>query len=206
MMSWEKEASYIKGFAAGHGLSQTLISLQLAKFYHQGQTRKTGEPYIVHPIRVCSTLIALGVRDDVTLSSALLHDVIEDTHATFNALRISGLNEETCNIVSVLSKKKTLPTHLYYSDIGDYFQSGLAKIADRCNNTSTMAVAFSREKIIEYIQETVDYIYPLCKRVKTEHPQYSDAVFSMRYQIETTVNTCNAFLAYIDKNCPQKEA
>lgn len=186
-MGWEKEATYIKGFAAGHSLPQTLIALQLAKKYHEGQTRKTGEPYIMHPVRVCGHLIALGIVDDEILAAALLHDVLEDTKARSKDLIWAGISQETCEIIELVSKKKQLDDLDYYQELLRNPKSCLVKIADRCNNVATMSGAFSIEKIQQYINETFEYVMDICKKTKDAFPQYSDQIFCMRYQLESTM-------------------
>ncbi len=64
---------FIKGYALGKGLPQTLIALPVGRKLHDGQYRKSGEPYFTHPLKVCSTLISLGVDDDITLWILFMH-------------------------------------------------------------------------------------------------------------------------------------
>ena len=73
-----KSYMFIKGFAVAKNLKQTLIALAVARHFHDGQYRKDGMPYIVHPLKVCTTLMNYGIDDDVTLAAALLHDLLED--------------------------------------------------------------------------------------------------------------------------------
>ena len=54
---------------------------EFAKENHGNQKRKSGEPYIIHPVQVAYTLSTLGL-DDQTICAALLHDVVEDTPVT----------------------------------------------------------------------------------------------------------------------------
>ena len=53
-------------------------ALELSKVAHQNQTRKSGEPYIIHPILVAS-FTALISNDEMMIAAALMHDVVEDT-------------------------------------------------------------------------------------------------------------------------------
>ena len=57
----------------------------VAAFWHQGQTRKSGDPYITHPLAV-ATILAENGADDAMLCVAMLHDTIEDTPYTLVAL------------------------------------------------------------------------------------------------------------------------
>src|SRR2546423_3853498 len=56
---------------------------QLAEAAHEGQLRKSGEPYITHPLAVAGILAGLGL-DDLTIAAALLHDAVEDTGVTID--------------------------------------------------------------------------------------------------------------------------
>ena len=58
----------------------------IAESMHRGQIRKSGEPYITHPLAVAQILAELGM-DTTTLVAALLHDTVEDTSYTLQALR-----------------------------------------------------------------------------------------------------------------------
>ncbi|MDD7465827.1 MAG: bifunctional (p)ppGpp synthetase/guanosine-3',5'-bis(diphosphate) 3'-pyrophosphohydrolase [Actinomycetaceae bacterium] len=60
-------------------------AFNVANTYHEGQKRKSGEPYITHPVAVCTILAELGMDED-TLVAALLHDTVEDTGYTLKQL------------------------------------------------------------------------------------------------------------------------
>ena len=103
-----KSYMFIKGFAVGRRLNQTLIALAVARHFHDGQSRKDGTPYICHPLKVCSTLISYGIDDDTTLAAALLHDVIEDCqdklpYGANGLVSEYGIDPEVIRIVSLLS-------------------------------------------------------------------------------------------------------
>src|SRR5262245_66666178 len=71
--------------ARGHA-RELRHAYDVAERMHQGQTRKSGEPYITHPLAVAQILAELGM-DTTTLVAALLHDTVEDTSYTMDELR-----------------------------------------------------------------------------------------------------------------------
>ncbi|WP_405235255.1 HD domain-containing protein [Lentisalinibacter orientalis] len=74
-------------------------AIQIAASAHAGQTDKAGKPYILHPLRVM-----LSVSSDEERMAAVLHDVLEDTHWTPDALRQDGFSEIVVEAVVTLTK------------------------------------------------------------------------------------------------------
>ncbi|SEB50474.1 GTP pyrophosphokinase [Tenacibaculum sp. MAR_2009_124] len=149
---------------------------------HSKQRRKTGEPYIYHPIAVAKIVayeIGLGAT---SIAAALLHDVVEDTHYTVEDIeRLFG--ENIARIVSGLTKISNLKKEQDYSIQAENFRKMLLtlhddvrviliKIADRLHNMQTMD-AMPPHKQVKIASETL-YIYaPLAHRlglynIKTE--------------------------------------
>ena len=149
---------------------------------HSAQRRKTGEPYIYHPIAVAKIVayeIGLGAT---SIAAALLHDVVEDTHYTIEDIeqlfgetiarivngltKISRLNKEQDASIQAENFRKMLLT------LNDDVRVILIKIADRLHNMQTMD-AMPADKQIKIASETL-YIYaPLAHRlglynIKTE--------------------------------------
>ena len=149
---------------------------------HSKQRRKTGEPYIFHPISVAKIVakeIGLGA---VSIAAALLHDVVEDTHYTLHDIeqqfgetiakivngltKISRLNKEQDASIQAENFRKMLLT------LNDDVRVILIKIADRLHNMQTMN-AMPEDKQLKIASETL-YIYaPLAHRlglynIKTE--------------------------------------
>ena len=156
--SEEKLYTYIQEYATIHNLQQTLVILAYAKEKHRGQMRKGKEsiPYISHPLLVAYHAIMLGLDSDDFISTALLHDVCEDCNVSIEELPV---NEKTRLAVCLLTKEdsadsKTDETkNKYYSNISENPIAVMVKLLDRCNNVSTMAEAFSKEKMMRYIKQ-----------------------------------------------------
>lgn len=74
----EKMYTYLKGYASGAGMKETLKALAFAREKHSGQLRKSGEPYIAHPLTMACNAVSMGIREDTVIATILLHDVCED--------------------------------------------------------------------------------------------------------------------------------
>ena len=85
-----------------HPLPPTLQALEFAMIAHDGQRRKSGEPYIVHPILVAAITAAFS-NDETMVQAALLHDVVEDTDFTIEELR-EQFGDDVAHLVEGLTK------------------------------------------------------------------------------------------------------
>lgn len=190
-----KEGIYIKAYSKAKGWLEVNKALNAAIILHGDQKRKTGEDYIIHPIRLACHLIALGVESEKTIATALLHDCLEDCSTNKYELHTKyGISEEICEMVDLLTKKKGMTTEYYYDRMKGQVEVILVKAVDRCHNVSTMGGVFSTEKIREYIQETQEYVYPLCRYGKNYYPEYSDVIYSIKYHISSICETLKAVL------------
>ena len=155
-------------------------AFELAREAHAPQKRKTGEPYIFHPIEVANIAaeeLMLGANPVI---ACFLHDVVEDTHYTIDDIR-DRFGDDVAFLVRVVTKK---PTHDYElsKQLDNYRQllnsmqydirAILVKLADRLHNMRTLA-SMKPEKQMKIAGET-DYFYaPLANRlglynIKTE--------------------------------------
>lgn len=91
-------------------------AIQLAAVYHAGQFDKMGKPYILHPLRVMTSL-GLDVTDSHRIV-AVLHDAIEDTELTAEMLREEGYTEEVITAILLLTK----PEDKYGFDEDEYYR------------------------------------------------------------------------------------
>ena len=185
----------LKAFAEEEGLQETSRAIDYAEEMHRGQYRKTSDwseekvPYIVHPFIMACHAHALGIRDDTVLAAVLLHDVCEDCGIRPEELDYSSSVQEA---VRLLTKQKGWDPAVYFSGIEGSSTASIVKALDRCNNLSTMMLAFTEEDIIEYIDETETWILPLLDHIKKEYPQYYDAAFVLKYQILSLIESIKA--------------
>ena len=149
-------------------------SLVIAYNGHDGQIRKSGEPYIHHPIEVAKIVAKDIGLDYISIASALLHDVVEDTDVTFKDLN-GSVGYEISRIVNGLTKISTLKKNEDYSIQAENYRRMLLtlhkdirviliKTADRLHNMRTIDF-LSKAKQDQMASESL-YIYaPLAHRV-----------------------------------------
>lgn len=181
----EKMYTYIKGYAMALGWSNTVAALSFARRVHRDQTRKDGQPYIVHPLTIACHAIALGIKDDAVIAAALLHDIVEDCGVKVNDLPVDSKTQEA---VRLLTHIKGEPLEPYYRAISENETASIVKLLDRCDNVSSMAGVFSVEKTKSYIDETRNYVLPLLRQTKDNWPIDGNALFALKYHITSVIN------------------
>ena len=138
-----------------------------AKEKHGEQLRKSGEPYIIHPLQVAYTLAELGL-DDSTICAALLHDVVEDTDITHQDL-VNQFGSEIADMVDGVTKLSKLNYESVEEEqVENYRKMFLAmgkdirvimiKLADRLHNMRTLKY-LSRDRQIANAKETLSLIH-----------------------------------------------
>lgn len=188
----------MKTVSLAENLTETYTALHYMRTKHMGQFRKQGKythelvQYINHPLLMACQAHALGIRDDVLLSAILLHDVVEDSAVTLEEIPFSNEVKELVELVTFSiadGRTKQEEKEAYYHRISGNGKACVLKCIDRCNNVSTMAGSFTKEKLFEYIDETEKYIFPLTDVLKNEYPEYSDLAFLVKYQIISIIET-----------------
>ena len=196
--------SRLRTFAQSSGMEQMFRALPYARSCHEGQTRypikgsSVKIPYINHPLMMCCHALAMGLRDDALMAGILLHDVCEDCGVAPEDLPFT---EEVKEVVRLVTKDRNYflkdgkaAREAYYAQIRTSKKAMLIKCLDRCNNISTMALSFSKRKMLAYIRETEEYIIPILNELKDHYLEYNDAAFMMKYQLRGLMETQKALL------------
>lgn len=96
------------------------------------------------------------------------------------------VNQETQTAVFLLTRTDDDEAQ-YYERISQNAIATMVKLLDRCNNISSMAAGFSKEKMVEYIKETEKRFYPLLHKAKYEFPMYSNQIFLIKYHMTSVI-------------------
>ena len=91
-------------------------------------------------------------------------------------------------------KDKTAAKNAYYAELKKNPKAALVKCFDRVNNLSNMALGFTRDKMVEYVEETEKYIVPLLRVIKNEAPEYADPCWLLSYHMYSLLETYKRLL------------
>ena len=163
----------LKEYLRPEDIAEVWAAYRFSAAAHEGQMRKSGEPYITHPVSVAGILADLHL-DVPTLVAALLHDVVEDTGVTKQ--EISDLfGKQVAELVDGLSKLDKIEFQSAMQAQAENFRKMLlamsqdvrvilVKLADRLHNMSTLG-AMSPEKRRNTARETLEIYAPIANRL-----------------------------------------
>ena len=146
---------------------------EFAAHHHRHQTRRSGEPYIDHPLEVANILTTMGL-DMASLIAAILHDTVEDTEATLEDVE-AGFGEAVRDLVDGLTKISRIKFRSSQERLAENFRKMvmamandlrviLIKLGDRLHNMRTLDV-LPEQKRRRIAQETLDIYAPLANRL-----------------------------------------
>src|SRR3984885_8723891 len=147
---------------------------------HEGQFRRSGEPYITHPVAAATTVAELGL-DEQTVAAALLHDAVEDTGLTLESIE-GTFGEGVARVVDGVTKLDRLQFNSKEAQqaatirkmlvaMADDWRVLLIKLADRLHNMRTLAV-MPEWKQRRTAQETFDVYAPLAHRLGVQQVRW----------------------------------
>ena len=173
IVTWEKLVEAIKASGKAYNMAMIEKAYDLANDAHKGVCRRSGEPYICHPLAVARLVLDLGM-DSESIAAALLHDVVEDTPTTLTDLT-AAFGEEVAALVDGVTKL----TKIQFSNIEELQAENLRKmllamsrdvrvmiikLCDRLHNMRT-GDAWPEQKRRDKARETMEVYAPIANRL-----------------------------------------
>lgn len=173
----------IEKYMTEEELTFVMKAYEYAKLMHKDQKRKSGEPYIIHPVNVAIILADLDM-DVETIVSALLHDIVEDTPATYDDIK-EMFSEDVAKIVDGVTKLNKLnykSSEAFQAEnlrkmilaMNNDIRVIIVKLADRLHNLRTLEY-MNEEKRKQKAQETIEIYAPLAGRL---------GIFKIKWELE----------------------
>ena len=152
--------------------NKIIKAYKYAEEKHKDQKRKSGQPYIIHPLNVAYILAKLGL-DTETICAALLHDVVEDTDSTYNDIK-ELFGTDIANIVEGVTKLSILFKTTEKTKAENYKKMFIAmekdirviilKLADRLHNIMTLE-HLKRDRQVAISKETIELYAPIANKL-----------------------------------------
>ena len=173
IITWEKLVEAIQASGKAYNMEMIQKAYDLANDAHKGVCRRSGEPYICHPLAVARLVLDLGM-DTESIAAALLHDVVEDTPTTLDDLK-AAFGEEVALLVDGVTKL----TKIQFSNIEELQAENLRKmllamsrdvrvmiikLCDRLHNMRT-GDAWPEQKRRDKARETMEVYAPIANRL-----------------------------------------
>lgn len=123
-------------------------AISIAALAHKGQTDKTGNPYLLHPLRMM-----MQMKSEAAMMVAVLHDVVEDTDWTLGQLRARGFSEVVLTAVDCVTNRTGESYEEFIERVKTNSISHQVKIADLEDNMNIRRIAEIRPKDLERLEK-----------------------------------------------------
>nr|WP_315019541.1 bifunctional (p)ppGpp synthetase/guanosine-3',5'-bis(diphosphate) 3'-pyrophosphohydrolase [uncultured Aminipila sp.] len=168
-----------------------------AEKMHEGQLRKSGEPYLIHPVAVAKILAEIGM-DENTIVAGLLHDVVEDTPYTKEDLKedfgeeimllVDGVTKLSSIVFESKEERQAENLRKMFLAMSKDIRVLIIKLADRLHNLRTINY-MNENKIIDKCRETLEIYAPLASRL---------GIYTMKFELEDIALKCLDKEAYYE--------
>ena len=201
-MTYEDLTKYIEESGRSYDMKLLDQAYELAAKAHDGQMRRSGEPYICHPLNVAKLLVELGM-DSQSIAAALLHDVVEDTAVTLEeikskfgpdvALLVDGVTKLTKMTFSSLEEQKAENLRKMLLAMSQDVRVMIIKLCDRVHNMRT-GDAWPEQKRRDKALETMEVYAPIAHRLGISGIKEELEDRSLRYLDPVGYNEINNLL------------
>ena len=208
---YQSMCATIQNVMPGADMSLIERAVRYAEDKHKDQKRKDGSPYIIHPLAVAEIVAEMGLDTDAILS-ALLHDCIEDTDASFDDIArifgqtvaelVEGVTKLTRANFSSSEQAQMENLRKMFMAMSKDIRVVLVKIADRLHNMRTMQYQTPAKQIIK-CRETMDIYAPLAHRLGMQKMKWELEDIAMRYLYPEDYES---IMAYLQAHQEQDEA
>ncbi len=185
----------LQGYLDPIHIAEIAAAYKCAKAAHEGQYRRSGEPYITHPLAVAEILADMHM-DHQSLMAALLHDVIEDTEVSKETIQ-ERFGSTVADLVDGLSKIAQIKFESRQQEQAENFRKMmlamtedirviLVKLADRLHNMRTLTV-LQPEKRRRIAKETLEIYAPIANRLgmNSVRMEFEDLGFNALYPLRS---------------------
>jgi len=173
MIAVEDLIALVRNYNPKTNAEKIAAAYEFGRDMHEGQFRRSGEPYFTHPVAVAAILTEQRL-DDATIITALLHDTIEDTKASYAmvserfgsevAMLVDGVTKLTNLQLSSRETKQAENFRKLFMAMSKDLRVILVKLADRLHNMRTIK-SMSPKKQLQKARETMDIYAPLAGRM-----------------------------------------
>jgi len=184
----EPAITFLRGFFIGRRMEISLHALGYMIKHHSNQTRRDGQPYIIHPLSMVSHAISIddpNITDEL-IATLLLHDISEESGIPASELPFNGIVKNGVKYMSLTRFNDETKYELkkrYYRELPDNKNAIIGKGFDRFDNLTTMPSTFLEDQIRKNIVETDLLLLPALKCGEDLWPEASNLLHLLRHII-----------------------
>lgn len=156
-------------------------------------------PYVNHPLMMAMHAFSLGITDDNTIATILLHSIYRNCGISPDDLPLP-INNTVKDALQLLyynpqyNKNKSVIKEAYYQQITNNSLASIVRVIDQCNKISTITFGFPKEKLYGYIEDTEVYVLPLLNYIEKNYLNYYNITFLLKYQILSVIESLKRLL------------